>query len=170
MHNPSLAIVAVVVLIVATWFIFRRKSEPDDAPAVAAGTLADREPADLIREAEDLVFGVWSDKKQLARQSALWNAQGEISLAVFTEPASPDRMLADLRSRAERFPSRRAFYFFEAGATAPDGGKLDVIVIESGDVARNYYTRRMYRATHPPELIDDDVKKLDESPWAGLLR
>jgi len=184
MSNGSM-LVGLLVLVLALgagFYVLKERRAQELAVAeleaeAAVGTNAGTPKVDytsvdaLLDEAEQLAFDLFKSKRSLVRQAMLWNANNEISLVAFPEPAKPEVMLEDLRNTVKKSPpSKRVFYFFEATAASPEGGKLDVIVVEAADAKLGLFGRRIFSTDEPPELIDEQIEKLDESPLAGLLQ
>jgi hypothetical protein len=124
--------------------------------------------ASILDEAEAFVLKLWNEQHSLVRQAVFWDERNEVSMVAFTNAASRDASLQELRESAKNRRPRRVFFFSESNATAPDGQQLDVIVIEVGDAQLGFYGQRIYSAEDAPQQLAEDTMPLDESPFAGL--
>jgi hypothetical protein len=125
--------------------------------------------ASILDEAENLVLDLWREQRSLGRQAIFWDAGNEISMVGFTSAAARDATLQELRDSAKDRSPRRVFFFSESSAFAPNGQKIDVIVIEVGDAQLNFYGQRIYSAEKEPKRLAEETTPLGESPFANLL-
>jgi hypothetical protein len=123
----------------------------------------------ILDEAEAFVLDLWNEQRSLVRQAVFWNAQNQILMVSFTSAVSRDAMLGELRNSARDRAPRRVFFFSESSAFAPDGRKLDVIVLEVGDAQFDFYGQRIYSAEDTPQRLAEKTMPLTESPFAGML-
>jgi hypothetical protein len=135
--------------------------QTDDSPANGSTAILD--------QGEAFVFDLWKRQGRLVRQAVFWNARDEVSMVAFTNTASRDASLQELRSAAREVTPRRVFFFSASSATAPNGHPVDVIVLEVGDARLDFYGRRIYSAEEEPKRLAEETAPLRESTFAGML-
>jgi hypothetical protein len=123
----------------------------------------------ILDEAQTVVMDLYAKQGSLVRQAIFWDVAGKCTINAFTSAASRDESLRELRGAAKRASATRVFFFSEASATSPDGKKVDVIALEAADRASNFYGQRLFAAGRQPELLDETISSLAESPLAGVL-
>lgn len=146
------------------------KAKAQFGPAAQSGASKHEEKDSILDEAEAFVLDLWYKQRSLIRQAVFWNARNEMTFVGFTNAASRDATLGELTDSAKDSGPRRVFFFSESSATAPDGRKVDVIVIEVGDASLDFYGQRIYSAEEQPKRLAEEITPLGESPFAGLLK
>ncbi len=103
------------------------------------------------------------------RQAIIWDASGKQTICAFTSAGSRDATLRELRDAAKGLAAVRLFFFSESSATTPDGRKVDIIVVEVGDLPTDFYGQRLFAAEKPPQRVAEDESSLGSSALAGVL-